>query len=272
MYFIFDIGGTNLRVGISSDKKTLDKTKVLPTPESFEQGIQILKQSADELSKEEKIIGTAGGIAGPLDKEKTMLAASSHVKGWVQKPLKEELEKTFNCPVSLENDTAIEGLGEANFGAGKDKEIIAYITIGTGVGGMRIVNGSIDKNALGFEPGHQIIIPDGNLCACGGKGHLEAYVAGSYLEKIYGQKGKDIKDPAIWDQIARYLAIGLTNTAVHWSPEIIILGGSVSKSLPLEKVKAYLKEFLTVFPQAPEVTLATLGHDAGLYGALELLK
>lgn len=272
MYFLFDIGGTNTRVGVSTDSETLNETKIVPTPKDFDQGIQILKQAADELSTGEKITGVAGGIAGPLDKNKNGLAKSSHISGWVNKPLKTELERIFEAPAVLENDTAIEGLGEANFGVGKGKGIIAYITVGTGVGGVRIVDGKVDKNALGFEPGHQIIVPDGNPCACGGKGHLEAYIGGSYLKGIYYQKGEDIKDQQIWDQIARNLSIGLTNIVVHWSPDLIILGGSVSKSLPLEKVKNYLKEFLTVFPQAPEVTLATLGHDAGLYGALELLK
>lgn len=272
MYFLFDIGGTNTRIAVSSDGENLTKTKIIPTPQDFDQGIQTLKQAGKELSNGEKIIGVAGGIAGPLDKGKNGLAKSSHLTAWVQKPLKVELERVFGCQAFLENDTAIEGLGEASFGVGRGKDIIAYITVGTGVGGVRIVGGSIDKNSLGFEPGHQIIIPDGNPCACGGKGHLEAYIAGSYLEGIYHQKGEDITDPSIWDQISRYLAIGLTSTVVYWSPDLIILGGGVSKSLPLEKVRNYLKEFLTVFPQAPEVVLATLGHDAGLYGALKLLK
>lgn len=272
MYLVFDIGGTNMRIGISSNGQTIVQSKMVPSPENFEQGIQILKQAADTLSGGEKFEKIAGGIAGPLDKEKTMLVASAHLTGWVQKPIKSELEKVFGCQVHLENDAFIEGLGEAINGSGVGKNIVAYITVGTGVGGVRIVEGRIDKNALGFEPGHQITIPDGNSCTCGGKGHLETYVGGSYLQKIYGKKGEDITDPQIWDEISKYLSIGLTNVTVHWSPDIIILGGSVSKSIPLEKVEGYLKQYLTVFPQAPQLAKATLGDDAGLYGALELLK
>lgn len=272
MYLVFDIGGTNMRVGLSPDGQTIAQNKIVPTPENFEQGIQILKQVVDILAEGAKIEKAAGGIAGPLDKEKTMLTASAHLAGWVQKPLKSELEKVLDCQVYLENDTAIEGLGEATKGAGAGKSIVAYITIGTGVGGVRLVDGRIDKNALGFEPGHQIVVPEGNPCTCGGKGHLEAYVSGFYLEKMYNQLGENISDLQIWDTISRYLGIGLTNVTVHWSPDIIILGGSVSQSIPLETVKGYLKRFLTVFPQAPELIKGTLGHDAGLYGALELLK
>lgn len=271
MYLLFDIGGTNIRIGISADGRTLLQTKIIPTPEHFDQGIQALKQVGEEFANGQQFDGAAGGIAGALDKDKTGLIKSAHVPGWAGNPLKTELEKIFGCQVKLENDTAIEGLGEANFGVGKDKEIIAYITIGTGVGGVRIVSGQIDKNALGFEPGHQIIFPDGNPCQCGGKGHLETYVGGSYLEKIYGQKAEFITDPEIWDQVAKNLAIGLTNVVVHWSPNIIILGGSVSQSIPLESLQTHLKKLVTVFPEIPELAKSTLGNNAGLFGALHLM-
>lgn len=260
-----------MRLAVSADGISISNSKIVPTPTNFNEGIRILKQVAGELSRREKIDKVAGGIAGPLDKEKTMLVASAHVSGWAQKPLKTELEKIFECRVVLENDTAIEGLGESVGGTGAGKNITAYINIGTGVGGVRIVEGKIDKNALGFEPGHQIIIPDGNPCTCGGKGHLETYVSGSYFEKLYGKKGEDIHDPEIWDEISRYLTIGLTNVAVHWSPDIIILGGSVTKSIPMDKVESYLKQYLTVFPEPPQIIKASLGDEAGLHGALHLL-
>lgn len=260
-----------MRLATSSDGETFAASKIIPTPKDFNEGMKTLKQTADELSHGEKIIGIAGGVAGPLDKGKTMLVTSPNISGWIQKPLKLKLEKNFGCQIILENDTVMGGIGEAVKGAGIGKEVVGYIAIGTGVGGKRIVDGKISVDSSNFEPGHQIIMPDGNLCNCGGKGHLEPYVSGSYFEKMYGQKGEDITDPKIWDEISRYLAIGLTNTTVHWTPDIIILGGGVSKSIPLEKVQAYLAEFLTIFPQAPEIVKATLGHHAGLYGALHLL-
>ena len=272
MYLVFDIGGTNMRVGVSADGQSIKESKIIPTPKDFEQGIQVLKQAADELSKGEKIERVAGGIAGALDRNKTMLTKSAHVAGWAGKPLKQELERVFETGAKLENDTAIEGLGEVTHGVGKGIEIAAYVNIGTGVGGVRIVDGKIDRNGLGFEPGHQIIVPDGNPCTCGGRGHFESYVSGAYFEGLYHQKGEEITDPKIWDEISRYVGIGLTNITVHWSPDIIILGGAVARRLTLDKVKIYLEEFLTVFPSSPPVVLGKLNHDAGLYGALELLK
>lgn len=272
MYLVFDVGGTNMRVAVSSDGKTLSSTKIVPTPKDFEQGIQALKQTADELSGGQKIQSLAGGLAGPLDKDKTMLVKSPHIGGWVNKPFTKELEKALEAPVHLENDADLATLGEALFGVGVGKNIVVYLTISTGVGGGRVVNKQIDTNALGFEPGHQIIVTFGEPCNCGGKGHLESYVSGSGLERIYGQKAEDITDPKIWDQVTKYLAIGLNNTIVHWSPDIVILGGSVMKSVDLEEVKKYLKEYLTIFPAPPEITRAKLGDQAGLFGALSLLQ
>ncbi len=270
MYVLFDIGGTKTRITVS-DGNSVPEPKIIPTPPDFQQGLQTIKTIADELANGQKIDGVAGGIAGPLDSDKTMLVKSPHVGGWINKPLKEELQKLFGNNVHLENDADLGGLGEATKGAGKDHNIVAYYTVSTGVGGVRIVDGKIDQNTLGFEPGHQIIIPDGNQCECGGKGHLEAYVGGLYLPRTYQQKGEEITDPKIWDEISKNLAIGLTNSTVHWSPDIFVLGGSVSKSLPLDRVEFYLKQDLTIFPKTPALAKGILGDSAGLYGALVLL-
>lgn len=272
MHLVFDIGGTNLRVAVSSDGKTLSAIKVVPTPQDFNEGIRTLKQVSDELSRGQKIEKAAGGITGPLDKQKIMSLRPPHQPDWGQKPLKEELEQVLGVPVHLENDTALAALGEALLGTGAGSKIVAYLTISTGVGGARIVGGKIDENSLGFEPGHQIIIPDGQLCDCGGKGHLESYVSGSGIAKIYGKKAEDISDPKVWEEVTSYLAIGLNNTIVHWSPDILVLGGSVMKSISLDKVTSYLKDMLKIFPKIPEVAPAKLAHQSGLWGALQILK
>lgn len=260
-----------MRMATSMNGQTLATSKTVPPPQDFDQAIQTFKKVADEISGGEKIAAIAGGLAGPLDKEKTMLITSPHLGSWVHKPFRRELEKIFGVTVYLENDADLATLGEASFGAGVNQKIVAYLTISTGVGGGRVVDKKIDSNSLGFEPGHQIIVPDGHPCNCGGKGHLESYVSGSALERIYGQKGETITDTKIWDQVARYLAIGLNNTIVHWSPDIVILGGSVTKSVPLDQVRSYLKEVLTIFPNPPEIVPAKLGDVAGLFGALYLL-
>lgn len=272
MRFLFDIGGSNARFAISSDGKTILKPIVIPTPKDFQKGLEIIKEIAKELIEGQKIEALSGGVAGVLDSEKSMLIASPHISGWVNKPLKEELVNIFKCPVYLENDANLATLGEATYGAGKGYKIVSYLTIGTGVGGGRVVEGKIDQNALGFEPGHQIIVAAGNLCSCGGKGHLEAYVSGSGLQSTWGKVAEEIKDPKIWIEVAKYLSAGLNNVVVFWSPDIIVLGGSVMQSIPQDALKTYLKEALTIFPNPPQISLSKLGDFSTLYGALEYLR
>lgn len=261
-----------MRLGVSSDGKTISQVKIIPTLPDFNEGVEAIIKAGRELWLGQNIQGVAGGIAGPMNKDRSMMSRSPHIPGWVNKPIKAVLEKQFGCKVVLENDTVVGGVGEAVKGGGAGKSVVAYVAIGTGVGGKRIIDGKIDDKSYNFEPGHQVIIPDGNFCHCGGKGHLEAYIGGAYIEEKYNKKAEEINDTAIWDEIAKYLALGLTNTIVHWDPDIVVLGGSVMKSISLDAVKKYLKENLTIYPQTPELVLATLGQDAGLYGALELLR
>jgi predicted NBD/HSP70 family sugar kinase len=278
MYILFDIGGTNMRLAFSKDGKSFSEPKIVETPQDFNHGMRTFAQIAKELAGKEKIQGVAGGIAGPLDTKKTMLVNSPNISGWINKPLKAEIEKQLAAPVYLENDSALVGLGEALHGAGKGYSIVTYITVSTGLGGSRIVNGSIDKAALGFEPGHQIINFDADALICPGcnkQGHLEAYVSGSAIERRYGKKPYEIEDEKIWDEAAILLAIGLNNTIVHWSPDIVVLGGSMiikEPGISIEKVQYYLKDIMRIFPEPPKIEKAQLQDIGGLYGALSLLK
>lgn len=251
MYLVFDIGGTNTRIAVSEDGKNLGAIKTFPTQQDFESQIQQISQLTHELTNGQKIEAAAGGVAGVLDKEKNALLSSPHLESWSHKPLKEELETIFDAPVYLENDAHLGGLGEAVFGAGKGYSIVAFITIGTGVGGVRIVNGKIDAYSQGFEPGHQIIEANNTL---------EKYIAGSYLQ-----------EPVNWDEVARNLAIGLNNTIVHWSPDIVVLGGTVGLKIPLDQVKQNLAADLKIFTPPP-VIYSSLSDNNGLYGSLALIS
>lgn len=258
----------------SSDGKSILKTVILDTPANFEEGIKLFKKAAEELVPGETIEKAAGGVAGTLEKDKSSLSRAPHLPGWVDMPLKDRLSEALNAPVFLENDSAMVALGEATEGAGKDFGIVAYLTISTGVGGARIVGGKIDENSSGFEPGHQIIDPANALCHTCENGELESYVSGTAVEKRFGKKPYEILDSAIWDETAKFLALGLHNTIVHWSPDIVVLGGSMMKEIgiPVERVKYYLEKTLNIFSILPKIKKAELGDVGGLHGALEYLK
>lgn len=273
MHILFDIGGTKMRISSSFDGEHLETPLIIPTPDSFTEGMQLFTESVKQISQGNPITSIAGGIAGPLDKAKMMLVNSPNIPGWINMPLKATIEKKFQVPVYLENDAALSGLGEAHFGEERHSSIIAYLTISTGVGGVRIIDGKIERNERGFEPGHQIIMKNGELCpGCNVRGHLEGHIGGAALEKKYGKKAEDIDSEEIWNTIAYDLAVGLNNTIVHWSPDAVILGGSVMERISLEKVTQYLHELLVIYPIKPRLLRSTLGDLSGLYGALALLK
>lgn len=265
MYLVFDIGGTNIRIAVSQDGKTLDQIEAIPTHKNFSEAMAAFKEATLKLTKGQPVEKAAGGVRALDMRTKDRLIDHPTIPLWAGEPLKTQLEKTLGCSVFLENDTAMVGLGEAGFGAGQGKKIVAYLTISTGVGGVRIVDGKIDANSLGFEPGYQMINSNPPY-------YLERYISGFAIEQKYGQKAENISDPEIWDEIARLMAVGLNNTIVHWSPDIIVLGGSVMKSIPLDKVKSNLNQYLTIFSDRPEIVLATLGDEGGLYGSLQYLR
>lgn len=275
MFILFDIGGTKMRVVAADYEKLLGDPVVVSTPKDFNEGIDTLKRIIDNLSQEllaqnRAVTAIVGGIAGPLNSDQTMLVKSPNLAGWVGHDIKNTLREAYKVPVVLENDSALVGLGEAHFGAGRGKSIVVYITVSTGVGGVRIVDGKIDRASLGFEPGHQIIDPDNTLCPTCDGNDLEAYVSGTSIEKRFGVKPYEIRDDAVWDELAKFLAYGLNNTIVHWSPDIVVLGGSMMKEIgiPVPAVRKYLAEIMKIFPQMPEIEKAELGDFGGLYGSL----
>lgn len=279
MYLLFDIGATKMRLAVS-DGKQLGKIQIIPTPSDFEGGLSAIRAVASSFTstrrRKQKFNAAAGGVVGPLDAKRTKLVNSPNLPLWNNKPLKEELRKMFGAPIFLMNDTAVVGLGEAVYGAGKWSRIVAYVTVSTGVGGVRIVKGKIDANAFGFEPGHQIIMgprEEPGFCAvCGTRGCLEGYISGSALERRFGTRPQDITDEKVWDVVAELLAVGLHNIILHWSPDIVVLGGAVMRNkIPFEKVVLSLKELMKILPQLPEVRRAALGDVGGLWGALTLL-
>lgn len=271
---LFDIGGTNTRVSLTREGRRFVKPIIYPTPKRFDRGIAQLREAATTLAKGRRITAVVGGIAGSLHQQRGALVTSP-LRGWVGRPFRRSLQRLFQAPVTIENDSALVGLGETTRGAGRGYPIVAYITVSTGVGGVRIVNGRIDANALGFEPGHHIIDVHGPRCyQCGHRGDLQSLIGGRVLERRFGRPPYEIRDPKIWREEARLLALGLVNVSIFWSPNVIVLGGSMFKKvgISVSQVRQFLRHYLKVLAHAPTVVRGTLGDVGGLYGALELLK
>ena len=275
MIALFDIGGTKTRIALSRDETTFEEPVKVDTPQDYTAGIELVTRTIQELARGEVIQAAGGGLAGPLNPEHTMLVRSPHLPDWVNKPFVEDLTARLGAPVFVENDSAVVALGEAHHGAGKDDPIMAYITVSTGVGGVRIVHGKIDEGAFGFEPGHQYIDFDHTACPeCAGT-DIEQYISGTATEKRFHIKPYEVESPEVWEQLARWLAVMLNNTIVHWSPHSVVLGGSMivgDPAIPIDRVAYHLDKVCTIFPQKPLIKKAILADLGGLYGAMELVR
>ncbi len=273
-YILFDIGGTKTRVAVSKDLATLDKVVHFKTPASFTDGVKKIVSSINDLT-DETPKAMAGGIRGLLMEDKTGLFNDGVLDKWAGKSLVGELQKVHNVPIYLENDTAMAGLGEAIFGAGKGLDIIAYHTVSTGVGGVKIEHGEIDEASTGFEPGHQVLDIDRTILGDDIVPTLENLVSGTAVEQRFGVKAFEIpQDDVLWNELAEYLAQGLRNTILYWSPDAIVLGGSMvigDPAIPVDMIRKCTVEALDGFVPAPFICAAKLKDEAGLYGAMALL-
>jgi len=259
---LFDIGASKMRLALTHNMNSFFAAKVLPTPQKYQQGLKEIKNYLNE-NAQVVLGGACGGIAGPLNEKRTMLSSAPNIRDWKGRPLVSDLQKLTNGPVILENDTLICGLGEAASGAGKNKRIVVYYTFSTGVNGIKIVDGQAVPSFQGTETGFQII----------GEGKtLMNTVSGSAIFKAKNQNPEEIKDKKFWSEVAVYIGRGICNSILHWSPEIVVVGGGVAKSVPLSLIQAEVKRNLKIFKILPKIERASLGDLGGLYGAMVLLK
>ena len=254
MYIVADIGGTKTRIAGSSDLESFSKPVIYETPKKYEDAIEFFSTVVRTITGGSVVRGAVVGKPKPLWKEHTDLAS--------------ELGALINTPVRIENDTALVGLGEAVYGAGKGSDIFVYITVSTGVGGVRITGGRIDPSWQGFEIGGQYLTIDNPIS-------LEDLISGSAVHKHYGVHPKELgKDHPVWEEEARVLAHGLHNTILHWSPDRVALGGSMFNEIGIsvERVKYHVAALMKKFPMVPEIVHSSLGDIGGLWGGLALLR
>ena len=210
----------------------------------------------------------------------------------------------------VENDANAAAWGEFQFGAGHDVDDLLLVTVGTGVGGGVVLDGSLYRGAFGVgaEIGHMRVVPDGIRCGCGNRGCFEKYASGSALVRdvraaaragslmaaeVLDRAGGDVDaitgplvteaardgDPFALEQIAavgRWLGEGIASLAAVLDPAVVVIGGGVSEAddLLLDPVRAAFAAQLTGRGHRPmlEIRKARLGNRAGLIGAADLTR
>lgn len=262
-----DIGGSKMRLALNTIIP-LDPTH-LDTPHSYNDGLALIVATAQKLVGDTPLDYFIAGVPGVLSYNKRSLAHAPHLPDWEGKALADDIERMLSCKVLLENDTALVGLGEAHYGAGKGSSIMMYLTISTGVNGVRIVDGSIDRSNEGFEVGGQYLSHGDALET------FEELVSGTAVFKKFGVHPRELgHDSPVWEELARVTAIGVHNTILEWSPDIVVLGGSMFNEIGISvpRVEAILLTIMHKFPTIPPLVHSQLKDDGGLYGALVMTQ
>lgn len=228
--------------------------------------------------------GTVGvGVPGLYDAERgTTTFLPNLPPEWTGLPVVAELERRVGLPVRLVNDARAFGLAELWLGAGRGCRTMAGFVLGTGVGGVVVVDGHVHfgHDGTGGELGHQTLMPDGPPCTCGNRGCLEAFAR---ADRIAAACGTDTPEEAVraaragdeaaiagLARIGSWLGIAVANVAVTLTPERVVIGGGVAQAgdLLLEPVRAEVRRRVHVTDLAQlEIVPAELGPWAGAIGA-----
>lgn len=256
----------------------------------------VIKESGRSL---DEVAAIGIGSPGPLDAKKGFILDSPNLP-FKDFNLVQPFADKFGVPTYLENDANVAAVGEFLFGAGKGTENMVYVTVSTGVGGGAIINGKLysgsTSNAL--EIGHTTILPGGPKCNCGNNGCAEALASGTAIarqarEAIASGLETSLKKYEVvtsyevfkeaenGDKVAedilhkslRYLGVCVSNLIVSFDPEMVVIGGGVSKGgeIVFDIVKEVVQErCLKSMAEACKIVPAGLGTDAGVMGAVAL--
>lgn len=265
MILVFDVGGTNTRLALAQDG-VLSEFIRLPTV-SKTSGFDDFLMELKELVNGRTIQAIAGSFPLQLDGEDGNVVVATNLPEWKGQKILKSLKEMFDCPIFIDNDMAMCGLGEAHYGAGIKQGVMAYYTVSTGVNAARIIDGEVDRSIGRFELGYQII-SDKN----GEPEGLEDLIGGRAIPQRYGKLAEDITDESVWREVEQYLARAIYNTTLYWDPEVIVFGGSMMQDISLDRVAKLLASYPQVMKRQPRLVEAELGGDTGLHGAVAKLE
>lgn len=310
MYWLgIDLGGTNIATGVVDENYNIIgrgrvKTNGLErTPDEIADDMaKAVYMAIDDAGvAKEKIVAMGIGSPGSILPEEGIVAVANNL-GFNNVPLCQMLKDRTGFDFYIENDANAAAYGELLAGAGKGKKNFVAITLGTGVGGGIIIDGKIFSgfNHAGGELGHTVIIHGGQQCTCGRKGCWETYASATALIRQTKAAMIQDKDSIMWeiagdldrvngltafdgmrkgdatakrvvDKYIEYIAVGLTDMVNIFQPEVICIGGGISKEgkLLTDPIEEYvrLERFSKNVNKQSEIKTAELGNDAGIIGA-----
>lgn len=303
-----DLGGTKIAIGLIDDRGTLVGRKRSPTMRDRGYGgvrdalillVRELLQEHHVTANEISVIGVAA--AGQIDGVTQRILFAPNL-GWLDAPLKEDVESALGVRVCVENDVNAATYGEWRFGSAQQVDNLTGVFVGTGIGGGLILGGKIYRgfSNVGGELGHITLNPWGYRCNCGNSGCFEAYCGGLYItsrvrQRIEeGYRGKIwdlisgdterlhpgfIEEAAelgddlcgrIWREVTEYLGAALQSIANLLNPEVILLGGRVilgTTRLVEEATEVMSRRAMPASLRGLRIERATLEEDATILGA-----
>lgn len=305
--FGVDIGGTSIKMGLFSRKDGLLEKWEIPTrkesdPTPLLQDIyREIEKTLNEKGMAKEDIGVGLTAPGPVT-EDGLLRGTVNI-GWGDVFLGKEAEKIFGISsVFVENDARVAALGEFTFGAGEGVNSLLMLTLGTGVGGGVVLNGQIltGKTGTAGEIGHTTINPfETMFCNCGKKGCLEQYASATGMVRVAEKFMKNTDKPStlrsldmitakdLWDRakegdelalditkyVSRLLGMAIANACYIVDPEMIVIGGGVSRAgeFLLNMVQKEYAQNIFAHCRDKKFALAKLRNDAGIYGAAAMV-
>lgn len=305
--FGVDLGGTTVKIAYFDENGTMLHKWEIPT-NTENKGAQILPDIAaairDYLNTNNiassSLFGIGIGVPGPVDGDGVVAGCDN--LGWDSFNVSQRLQELTNLPVVAGNDATVAALGECWKGSGKGYKNMLLVTLGTGVGGGIVVDGKVILGAHGAagEIGHMVLNRNETAtCGCGKRGCAEQYcsatgivrLAKNYLAEndtpsclrgIEMLTAKDIFDSAkdgdaaaaaILEQVYAYMGEFIANVCIVLNPEAVVIGGGVSKAgqVLLDGLKRHFDKYIYHASTKVTFALASLGNDAGAYGAVKLI-
>ncbi|MBZ5603180.1 MAG: ROK family protein [Acidobacteriia bacterium] len=290
-----DLGGTNLRAAAIDDRgKMIEKISgSTHIKEGRDAVVNDMVQAIDSLRKRipGDLAGVGIGVPGFILIEKGVIVGSNNLAPLENYPIRDEIEKRLGTKVILENDANAAALGEKWIGAGKDVNDLVLLTLGTGVGGGIVSDGRVLEGSVGMagEIGHITVVPNGNPCGCGNTGCLEKHASATAIGAmarliglgadltaldVYNLAVKDDRRAkAIFTSMGQHLGIALATLINIFNFPLYLLSGGPLPAWDFfaPAMIAEVEKRSFTYRNAPtRIEKATLGNEAGLYGAAYL--
>lgn len=251
-YIAVDIGGTNIRVTSASslDRPQLAMPLRRRNESDYEKNLSFIIESARTLAKGEPILAVGVAMPGTLNEDKTRLQSARYLAQWIGQSFVPSLAQALNCPVYIENDGVVAGIGEALYG-GTPKEFY-YVIWGTGIGGASVKRSDdsavVEVSKLPHASHFRTWEDD-----CGGK----------ELAQRYGKAPEDLTE-ADWRKIMLRFSSHLNHFIDVTGTPAVVFGGGLAMR--------HQEAILAASPTEAKVMVTSLGNDNGLYGGLGLIK